>query len=79
MMTLMRKVGEDYLKSKMVKGGGGRGKERKNPTLPEHTQHVSSNFIMKKKIVLFEWEGHFSAVVIETLKILVRMGMPKFG
>lgn len=63
MSALMREAGDDFLKSKMVKGG-------KNRTLPDHTQHVFSNFIKEKKVVRFEGEAHFGPVVVEPLKII---------
>ena len=63
MAALMREAGDDFLKSKMVKGG-------KNRSLPEHTQRVFANFIKEKKIVRFEGEAHFGPVVVEPLKII---------
>ena len=63
MAALMREAGDDFLKSKMVKGG-------KNRTLPELTQKVFANFIKEKKIVRFEGEAHFGPVVVEPLKII---------
>lgn len=62
MAALIREAGEDYLKSKMVKGG-------KNRALPEYTTRVFANFVKEKKIVNFEGDAHFNQVVIEPMKI----------
>ena len=62
MAALIRMAGEDFLKSKLVKGG-------KNLALPEHTTRVFSNFIKEKKIVKFEGDVHFNLVTFEPLKI----------
>ena len=40
MAALIREAGEEYLKSKMVKGG-------KNRELPEHTTRAFANFIQR--------------------------------
>ena len=62
MAALIREAGEDYLKSKMVKGG-------KNRVLPEHRARVFSNFIKEKKCVSFEGVAHFNEVIGCPLKI----------
>ena len=62
MAALIREAGEDFLRSKLVKGG-------KNRTLPEHTVRIFSNFIKEKKIVSFEGDAQFNLVTLEPLKI----------
>ena len=62
MVTLITEVGEDYLKSKMVKGG-------KNRELPEHTTRAFANFIKEKRIVIFEGDAQFNPVTLQPLKI----------
>lgn len=37
---------------------------------PEHTQRVFSNIIKEKKVVKFEGEAHFGAVVMKPIKII---------
>ena len=46
MAAVIREAGEDFLRSKLVKGW-------KNRALPEHTNRAFSNFIKEKKIVRF--------------------------
>lgn len=52
MAALMREVGEEFLKSKMVKGS-------KNQLFPEYTQRVLSNCIEEKKMVCLLRGGTF--------------------
>lgn len=62
MTALIREAGEDFLKSRLVKGG-------KNRALPEYTERVFTNFIKEKKIVSFEGAAQFNPVTFEPLKI----------
>ena len=62
MATLMRKAGDEFLRSKLVKGG-------KNRTLTEHSACAFSNFIKEKNIVSFEGDAHFNLVILDPLKI----------
>ena len=62
MAALIREAGEDFLRSKLVKGG-------KNRALPDHTARAFSNFIKEKKIVQFEGDASFNLVTLEPLKI----------
>ena len=62
MAALIKEAGEDFLRSKLVKGG-------KNWVLPEHTNRAFSNFIKEKKIVQFEGDVHFNLVTFKPLKI----------
>ena len=62
MAALIREAGEDFLKSKFVKGG-------KNRALPEHSARAFSNFIKEKRIVRFEGSAQFNLVTFEPLKI----------
>ena len=62
MAALIKEAGEDFLRSKLVKGG-------KNMGLLEHTNRAFSNFIKEKKIVSFERDTHFNLVTFEPLKI----------
>ena len=62
MAALIREAGEEYLRSKLVKGG-------KNRELPEHTARAFANFVKEKRIVKFEGEAHFNLVTMEPLKI----------
>ena len=62
MAALIREAGEDFLKSKLVKGG-------RNRPLPDHTARAFSNFIKEKQIVKFEGDAHFNLVTFEPLKI----------
>ena len=62
MAALIREAWEDFLRSKLVKGGKNRG-------LPEHTNRAFSNFIKEKNIVSFEGDVHFNLVTFEPLKI----------
>lgn len=63
MSALIREAGEDYLRSKMVKGG-------KNRELPEHTARAFLNFVKEKRIVTFEGGAHFNPVKVDPVKIL---------
>ena len=62
MEALIREAGEDFLRSKLVKGG-------KNRALPNHTMRVLSNFIKENRIVTFEGDAHFNLVDLDLLKI----------
>ena len=62
MAALIREAGEDFLRSKLVKGG-------KNRALADHTTRAFSNFIKEKKIVSFEGDAHFNLVTLEPPKI----------
>ena len=62
MAALIREAGEDFLKSKLVKGG-------KNLALPEHSTRAFTNFIKEKKIVSFEGDAHFNLVAFDPIKI----------
>ena len=62
MAALMREAGDDFLKSKLVKGG-------KNRTLPEHSARALSNFIKEKEIVSFKGDTYFNLVTLDPLKI----------
>ena len=62
MAALMREAGDDFLRSKLVKGG-------RNRALPEHSARAFSNFIKEKKIVSFEGDAHFNLVTVDPLKI----------
>jgi hypothetical protein len=62
MAALIREAGEDFLRSKLVKGG-------RNRALPEHSARAFANFIKEKKIVWFEGDAQFNLVTFEPLKI----------
>ena len=62
MAALMREAGDDFLKSKLVKG-------RNNRALPKHLAQAFSNFTKKKKIVSFEGDAQFNLVTLEPLRI----------
>jgi len=62
MAALIREAGDDFLKSKLVKGG-------KNRALPEHSAQAFSNFLKEKQMVTFEGDAHFNPVTFEPLKI----------
>jgi hypothetical protein len=53
MAALIREVGDDFLRSNLVKGG-------KNRELPEHTTRAFSNFVKEKRIVTFEGGAHYT-------------------
>ena len=62
MTAFIREAREDFLRSKLVKGG-------KNWELLEHSARAVSNFIKEKKIVHFEGDEHFNLVILKPLKI----------
>jgi hypothetical protein len=62
MAALMREAGDDFLRSKLVKGG-------KNLELAEHSALAFSNFVKEKRIVTFEGGAHFNPVTMEPIKI----------
>jgi hypothetical protein len=62
MAALIREAGEDFLRSKFVKGG-------KNRALAEHSQRAFLNFIKEKRFVTFEGSAHFNMVTFEPVKI----------
>lgn len=47
MAALIKEAGEDFVRSKLMKGGT-------NRALPEHTARTFSNFTKEKKIVKFK-------------------------
>ena len=55
MAAFIRKAGEKFLQSKLVKGG-------KNRALPDHTTRAFSNFVKEKNIVRFEGDVYFNLV-----------------
>ena len=59
MAALIKEAGENFLRSKLVKGG-------KNMALPEHSTRAFSNFIKEKKIVSFKGM-HISTLSLSTL------------
>jgi hypothetical protein len=66
MAAFIREAGEDFLRSKFVKGG-------KSCAFSEHSQRAFSIFIKEKRIVKFEGSAHFNLVAFEPVKI---MGWP---
>lgn len=62
MAALIREAGDDFLRSKLVKGG-------RNLALPEHSTRAFSNFIKEKKIITFEGDAFFNLVTFNPLKI----------
>ena len=62
MAALIREAREDFLRSKLVRGG-------KNRELPEHTARAFANFVKEKRIITFEGGTHFNLVTMEPLKI----------
>ena len=68
MAALIREAGDDFLRSKLVKGG-------RNLTLPEHSARAFSNFIKEKKIITFEGDAFFNMVTFNPLKIQGWLGV----
>lgn len=55
MAALVREAGDEFLRSKLVKGG-------KNRALPDHAAHAFANFIKEKRVISFEGDAHFNPV-----------------
>lgn len=78
MATLIKEAGDEFLRSKLMKGG-------KNRPLPEHTTRVFLNFTKEKRIASFEGSENFNLITFEPLKIegfrvvLVWVDRPKLG